>query len=100
VRVSCRPGGALASASVPQNNRIDVGWNDSATASITQYFIYRSTTTGGPYTKIATVADTSPGTANGPSYTYHDDTVSGGTRYYYVVQSNDGVSCTSATQRK
>ena len=90
------PAAPTASASVPQNNRIDIGWNDSATASIVQYLVFRSTTAGGPYTQIATVADSSPGAGNGPSYNYHDDTVSGGTRYYYVVKSFDGVSCLSA----
>jgi hypothetical protein len=73
-----------------------VGWNDSATASITQYLVSRSTVSGGPYTQIAAVNDTSPGVGNGALYTYHDDTVSGGTRYYYIVKSTDGVSCTSA----
>ena len=28
-------------------------------------------------------------------YTYTDNTVSGGTRYYYIVKSNDGAACTS-----
>ena len=90
------PVAPVASISVPQNNRIAVSWNDSATTTITQYLVFRSTTTGGPYTQIATVADTSPGVGGGPGYTYTDDTVSGGTRYYYVVKSTDGVSCTSA----
>jgi hypothetical protein len=72
-----------------------LGWNDSATASITQYFVYRSLTAGGPYTLLATVADTSPGVGGGASYIYHDDAVSGGTTYYYTVKSNDGVACTS-----
>ena len=85
----------VPSAQSTQNNRIDVTWNDSSTASITQYLVYRSTTPGGPYTQIAPVPDSSPGTANGPSYTYHDDTVSGGTRYYYIVKSADGAGCIS-----
>jgi hypothetical protein len=90
------PPAPTASASVPQNNRIDIGWDDSAAASIVQYLVFRSTTAGGPYTQIATVVDSSPGAGNGAPYVYHDDTVSGGTRYYYVVKSSDGVSCFSA----
>jgi hypothetical protein len=90
------PASPTASATVPQANRIDVGWDDSPTPSIVQYLIYRSTAAGGPYTQIDAVADSSPGVAGGPSYTYHDDTVSGGTRYYYVVRATDGVACTSA----
>jgi hypothetical protein len=89
------PAAPTAGASAPQANRIALTWNDSATATITQYFIFRSTVAGGPYTQIATVADTSPGTGGGASYTYNDDTVSGGTRYYYTVKSNDGDRCTS-----
>ncbi|MBZ5640110.1 MAG: hypothetical protein LAO51_15285 [Acidobacteriia bacterium] len=94
------PAAPTTSASVPQDNRIDVSWDDSATSSITQYLVYRSTTTGGPYTQIATVPDSSPGVGLGPSYTYHDDTVSGGTRYYYVVKSTDGVSCYSVSSNE
>jgi fibronectin type 3 domain-containing protein len=89
------PPAPTASASAPQDNRIDVSWDDSSASAIVQYLVFRSTTAGGPYTQIATVPDSSPGVGNGPSYTYHDDTVSGGTRYYYVVKSTDGVSCFS-----
>ncbi len=78
-----------ASASAPRDNRIDVSWNDSSDAGATQYTVWRSLTAGGPYTQIATVPDSSPGSANGPSYTYHDDTVSGGARYYYVIRAAD-----------
>ncbi|HPR65213.1 MAG TPA: proprotein convertase P-domain-containing protein [Thermoanaerobaculia bacterium] len=85
-----------ASAAAVGNNRIDVSWNDSSMASITRYWVYRSMSSGGPYTQIAEVADTSPGTGNGPGYSYTDLDVSGGTRYYYVVKSNDGGACTSA----
>jgi hypothetical protein len=94
------PPAPAASASAPQDNRIDVSWDDSSAASITQYLIFRATTPGGPYSQVGTVADSSPGTAYGPSYTYHDDAVSGGTRYYYVVKSSDGVSCTSASSNE
>jgi hypothetical protein len=84
-----------ATASVPQDNRIDIGWDDSSLASIVEYEIYRGTSPGGPYAQIAVVADTSPGTGSGPSYVHHDDAVSGGTHYYYVVKSTDGGGCTS-----
>jgi hypothetical protein len=89
------PPAPAANASVPQDNRIDVGWNDSSSAAIVQYQVYRATVAGGPYTQVGTVADTSPGVGGGASYTFHDDTVSGGTRYYYVIKSTDGISCVS-----
>jgi len=89
------PAAPSASATAPQANRIDVSWNDSATAGITQYFVSRSTVSGGPYALLATVADTSPGSGGGAPYTYHDDGVSGGTTYYYTIKSNDSGACTS-----
>ncbi|MBZ5637401.1 MAG: hypothetical protein LAO51_01445 [Acidobacteriia bacterium] len=92
------PAAPAVSVTAPQDNRIDVSFTDSDTATITQYLVYRSTVSGGPYALIATVPDSSPGVADGPSYTYHDDTVSGGSWYYYLVRSNDGGPCTSAVQ--
>jgi PKD repeat protein len=89
------PAAPVASASATQANRIAVSWNDSATATITRYFVFRSTVAGGPYTQIATVSDTSPGAGGSAPYTYNDNTVSGGTRYFYTVKSNDGGACTS-----
>ena len=94
------PEAPVAQASTPQTNRIAVNWNDSSMASVASYKVYRSTTSGGPYTQIASMADTSPGVPNGPSYTYNDDTVSGGTHYYYVVRSTDGVACTSVNSNQ
>ncbi len=94
------PEAPVASASAPQGNRIAVQWNDSSFASVASYKVYRSTTNGGPYTQIATVTDSSPGVAGGPGYAYNDDTVSGGTHYYYVVRSTDGVSCTSVNSNQ
>ena len=67
-------------ATVNGNNRIDLSWtnNDAST-----YNIYRSTTPGGPYTKIGSAA-ASP---------YADIGVSGGVTYYYVVR---GALCVEA----
>jgi hypothetical protein len=90
------PAAPTASATAPVGNRIDVGWNDSATSSIAQYTIYRSTTTNGPYVQVATVPDSSPGVGSGSPYVYHDDWVSGDARYFYVVKSTDGAYCVSA----
>ena len=84
-----------ATISAPAANRIDVSWDDSTTGAITRYFVYRSLTAGGPYTILATVPDTSPGVGGGAAYTFSDNTVSGGTTYYYTVKSNDGAACTS-----
>ncbi|HLL56098.1 MAG TPA: S8 family serine peptidase, partial [Myxococcaceae bacterium] len=64
-------------ATVTGDNQIEVAWTAT---DATSYNIYRATTAGGPYTRVAS-ASASP---------YVDTTVSGGTTYYYVVR---GVLC-------
>lgn len=59
----------------PVNTKVDLSWN--AVPSATSYNIKRSTTSGGPYTTIATTS----------AITYTDSTVSIGTTYYYVVST-------------
>ena len=67
---------AGATATVNGNNRVDVSWTPGAATS---FNVYRATTAGGPYTRLATVA----------APPYADTDVSGGTRYYYVVRAVD-----------
>lgn len=57
------------------NAQVSLTWNAAANAST--YLIKRSTTSGGPYTTIATNAAT----------TYTDLAVTNDTTYYYVVQA-------------
>ncbi len=68
----------LTDVSVANNgdNRIDVSWTPNGAAS---YRVYRSTTAGGPYTRVGTVTE--------PPYA--DIGVSGLTTYYYVVRAVD-----------
>jgi len=77
------PSGLTASAA---NAQVDLTWNASTGA--TAYYVKRSTTTGGPYTQIATPATTS----------YADNGVTNGTKYYYVVSAYNsyGQSANSA----
>ena len=84
---------ANAVASAP--NVITVSWNDSSEASITEYLVLRSRTSGGPYDLIATIPDSSPGTGGGAGYQLNDTDVSGGITYHYVVRSSDGEACRS-----
>jgi fibronectin type 3 domain-containing protein len=77
------PSGLTASAA---NAQVNLTWNASSGA--TAYYVKRSTTTGGPYTQIATPASTS----------YADNSVTNGTKYYYVVSAYNsyGQSANSA----
>lgn len=79
---------SLGKPGVPQNpsaaasgdNAIDVSWQAAANAD--QYRVYRSLSSGGPYTVVASV----PGAQLG----YHDSPVSGAVTYYYVVRAVQG----------
>jgi fibronectin type 3 domain-containing protein len=66
------PTGFTASAA---NAQVNLAWNASSGA--TAYYVKRSTTSGGPYTQIATPTATS----------YADNSVTNGTKYYYVVSA-------------
>jgi fibronectin type 3 domain-containing protein len=61
---------------------IDLNWNDNTSGVLDFYTVYRSETTGGPYTEIATSLTTSD---------YSDTTVVNGTTYFYVVTATDDV---------
>jgi hypothetical protein len=65
---------------------VDLSWSPS-TSSVIGYNTYRSSQSGGPYTKL----DSSPGT----SASYSDSTVQSGQTYYYVVTSVDSDSVES-----
>jgi fibronectin type 3 domain-containing protein len=77
------PTGLTASAA---NAQVNLTWNASSGA--TAYYVKRSTTSGGPYTQMATPTATS----------YADNSVTNGTKYYYVVSAYNsyGQSANSA----
>jgi hypothetical protein len=77
------PSGLTASAA---NTQVNLTWNASSGA--TAYYVKRSTTSGGPYTQIAIPTGTS----------YADNSVTNGTKYYYVVSAYNsyGQSANSA----
>ncbi|HKW56678.1 MAG TPA: glycoside hydrolase family 44 protein [Candidatus Acidoferrum sp.] len=66
------PSGLTATAG---NAQVSLTWSSSAGA--TGYYVKRSTTTGGPYGQIAGQASTA----------YTDNSVTNGTKYFYVVSS-------------
>src|SRR6202158_21758 len=70
--VLAAPTGLTATAG---NAQVTLAWNASTGA--TSYYVKRSTTTGGPYTPIATQTATS----------YSDTGLTNGTKYDYVVSA-------------
>ena len=74
------PPPASLSATANGNNRIDLGW--ATVSGAAQYRVYRATTSGGPYTQIATIA--------APTTSYSDASANGGVTYYYVVRAAGG----------
>ncbi|PYV16519.1 MAG: hypothetical protein DMG21_11360 [Acidobacteria bacterium] len=65
----------LAASSVARW-KISLRWTQSTSSGVTQNKVYRSTTSGGPYTLLATLSATTA---------YSDTNVSSGRAYYYVV---------------
>ena len=65
-------------------NTIELSWTGVAADS---YRIYRATSSGGPYSQIASGILTT---------TYNDTSVSGGTTYFYVVRALNNPNCESA----
>jgi hypothetical protein len=63
--------------SVSVSHSVDLSWGAS-TSAVSGYNIYRSTVSGGPYTKIKSVP--SPGT------TVTDGTIQAGITYFFVVR--------------
>ena len=72
------PTGLTARAS---EGSVALDWDDNAEPDLAGYSVYRSTTNGGPYTKITT----SPLSASA----YTDSQVVADTTYYYVVTATD-----------
>ncbi|HKQ46479.1 MAG TPA: endonuclease [Phycisphaerae bacterium] len=64
------------------NAVVNLNWNDNSEPDLAGYNVYRSTTSGGPYSPV-----------NGALVTasaFSDFTVSNGVTYYYVVRAMDG----------
>jgi hypothetical protein len=60
---------------------VTIGWNANGEGDLYRYEVWRSNSSGGPYTKIANVA---AGTTQ-----YVDQAVTTGSTYYYVVTAQD-----------
>jgi hypothetical protein len=73
----------------PLAHSVDVTWNASTSASLQGYNVYRSTVSGGPYSKISPIL--SPATL-----LFTDTTPISGQKYFYVVTAVDTSGSESA----
>jgi hypothetical protein len=77
------PTGLTATAG---NTQMFLDWNDNTEPDLAGYNVYRSTTSGGPYTKAATTTVSN----------YTDTGLTNGITYYYVVTAFDSSNNESA----
>ena len=77
------PGAPTGLSASPGSTQIALDWTDNTEPDLAGYNVYRSLTTGGPYTQV------------NPSLvvasTYLDTGLTNGTPYFYVVTALDGV---------
>lgn len=66
----------------PLAHSVDVAWDPSSSGTLQGYNVYRSTVSGGPYTKISPTLATS-------SLLFTDTTPVSGKQYFYVVTAVD-----------
>lgn len=74
------PPTGLAAAPGPGAPKIKLNWTVTVDSYASGYRVFRSTTSGGPYTQIK---ELTPAT----EIKYTDNTVTTGTTYYYVLRS-------------
>ena len=74
------PGPPAAFMATASHQRVDLDWADNGEEDLEGYDVYRSTTSGGPYTKIVSLL-----LASG----YTDIPLTNGITYYYVVVAVD-----------
>jgi hypothetical protein len=66
----------------PLAHSVDVAWDPSSSATLQAYNVYRSTVSGGPYTKLSPTLATS-------TLLFTDTTPVSGKQYFYVVTAVD-----------
>lgn len=77
----------------PLAHSVDIAWDASSSAALQGYNVYRSTVSGGPYTKVSPVLAAS-------ALLFTDTTPVSGKQYFYVVTSVDtsGAESAASTQ--
>ena len=74
------PAAPTGLAATAGDGSVDLDWNDNTDPDLASYSVKRATTTGGPYTPIASGVAVSA---------YTDNTATNGTTYFYVVSAVD-----------
>lgn len=75
------PAAPTGLAASPGNGFVSLGWSPNGESDLAGYHVYRSTTSGGPYTRInASLLGTNA---------FDDTGVVNGTTYFYVVTASD-----------
>jgi hypothetical protein len=76
----------------PTPHTVDIAWSAS-TSTLQGYNVYRSTTSGGPYSKIST-------SISATTLLFTDTTPQSGKKYFYVVTAvaTNGVESTASTE--
>lgn len=82
----------LGGPCVTDTRLVILNWVASVSSNVAGYNIYRSTTSGGPYTKLNTALVTST--------TFTDTTVQPGQTYYYVARAVDSANNESANSNQ
>jgi fibronectin type 3 domain-containing protein len=72
-------GGGSIMAPATSSHYVTLTWTASTTSGVTGYNVYRSNTTGEPYTKLTSTA------LGATTATYTDSSVIAGTTYYYAA---------------
>lgn len=73
----------------PLAHSVDIAWDASTSAALQGYNVYRSTVSGGPYTKISPVLAAS-------ALLFTDTSPVSGKQYFYVVTAVDSTGAESA----
>ncbi|HEU5210267.1 MAG TPA: fibronectin type III domain-containing protein [Longimicrobiales bacterium] len=76
-----------ASAAPASSAEIDLSWG-AASGSVDSYVIGRASTTGGPYTNVATL--------DASARSYRDSGLEPTTTYYYLIEACNASACTGA----
>lgn len=81
--------GVSGNAVAASSHTVSLNWQPSTSSGVVGYYIYRGTTSGGPYAKLNPSA---PSTSD----SYTDQSVASGQTYYYVVTATDSSQDESA----